>query len=206
MPDTPSYLKTLEYIANAERQGYEYYKAWYDHAQDPDLKETMRFVMNRELEHSLAFTKRIDELGFCVEPKQVIDFTDRIACVSADTSDWEKIKGIGLDQGREYLRTLKKDAFSNMFDDMTIDPQTGALLGRYIAEERDSTRILIDCAEVMRERYAPDEPVRSSRARDDRMDVLEEKLDTICAAVEQLTAAVAAKSPVNGKTRAKVTA
>jgi len=29
-----------------------------------------------------------------------------------------------------------------MFNDKTIDPITGGLLGRYIAEERDSTRLL----------------------------------------------------------------
>ena len=28
-----------------------------------------------------------------------------------------------------------------MFNDATIDIQTGALLGRYISEERDSTRM-----------------------------------------------------------------
>ena len=195
MPDTPSYLKTLEYIANAERQGYEYYKAWYDHAQDPDLKETMRFVMNRELEHSLAFTKRIDELGFCVEPKQVIDFTDRIACVSAGTSDWEKIKGIGLDQGREYLRTLKKDAFSNMFDDMTIDPQTGALLGRYIAEERDSLRLLRGCYDALRANGD------DADSMNDAFSWVAGKLDAVSRAVDELRQIVVAQfmpsSPVD---------
>ena len=32
-----------------------------------------------------------------------------------------------------------------MFDDKSIDIQTGALLGRYIAEERDSGRLLTSC-------------------------------------------------------------
>ena len=32
-----------------------------------------------------------------------------------------------------------------MFDDKTIDIQTGALLGRYIAEERDSGRLFRGC-------------------------------------------------------------
>ena len=32
-----------------------------------------------------------------------------------------------------------------MFNDHSIDIQTGALLGRYIAEERDSGRMFQDC-------------------------------------------------------------
>ena len=36
----------------------------------------------------------------------------------------------------------KIDVFDSMFNDKTIDPITGGLLGRYIAEERDSTRLL----------------------------------------------------------------
>ena len=34
------------------------------------------------------------------------------------------------------------DPFAGFFNDTTIDPETGALLGRYIAEERDSGRRL----------------------------------------------------------------
>src|SRR4051794_20341290 len=74
MTERPTYLPMLEAIANAERQGHEYYQAWYDHAIDPDLKETMRIVATRELEHSLAFTKRIDELGFECQPAEILDF------------------------------------------------------------------------------------------------------------------------------------
>jgi len=46
MTERPTYLPMLEAIANAERQGHEYYSAWYEHATDPDLKETMRIVAN----------------------------------------------------------------------------------------------------------------------------------------------------------------
>ena len=36
-----------------------------------------------------------------------------------------------------------------MFDDTTIDPQTGALLGRFIAEERDSLRMFQACYQAL---------------------------------------------------------
>jgi hypothetical protein len=37
-----------------------------------------------------------------------------------------------------------------MFEDTTIDIQTGALLGRYIAEERDSGRRLRACHQALK--------------------------------------------------------
>jgi Mn-containing catalase len=75
MADKPSYLRMLNGIANGERQGYEYLNAWYERATDPDVKRTLRIVKNREHEHSLAFAKRIDELGFELEPGDVLDFS-----------------------------------------------------------------------------------------------------------------------------------
>ena len=36
--------------------------------------------------------------------------------------------------------TEPADQFARFFEDTTIDPQTGELLGRYIAEERDTGR------------------------------------------------------------------
>jgi hypothetical protein len=61
-----------------------------------------------------------------------------LAKVSPSASDAEKadnffchLFGAPADSG---------DAFAKFFSDNTIDPETGALLGRYIAEERDSGR------------------------------------------------------------------
>ena len=96
MTERPTYLPMLEAIANAERQGHEYYQAWYDHATDPDLKETMRIVATRELEHSLAFTKRIDELGFECQPAEILDFAKQIEIVTSDCSDYEKLQALEL--------------------------------------------------------------------------------------------------------------
>jgi hypothetical protein len=49
-----------------------------------------------------------------------------------------------LDTGAE------PDIFDRFFTDHSIDIQTGALLGRYICEERDSGRLLRSCYEQLK--------------------------------------------------------
>ena len=119
MTERPTYLPMLEAIANAERQGHEYYKAWYDHATDPDLKETMRIVATRELEHSLAFTKRIDELGFECQPAEILDFSKQIEIVTSDCSDYEKLQALELTDLADKILDPKNDPFRRLFNDLT---------------------------------------------------------------------------------------
>ena len=204
MTERPTYLPMLEAIANAERQGHEYYKAWYDHATDPDLRETMRIVATRELEHSLAFTKRIDELGFECQPAEILDFSKQIEIVTSDCSDYEKSQALELTDLAEKILDPKNDPFRRLFNDLTIDVQTGALLGRYIAEERDSARMLAACATAMVAKYGSADDCADESV--DRLAALEEKLDAACAAIEQLQATVSAKAASNGKGKTKATA
>ena len=204
MTERPTYLPMLEAIANAERQGHEYYQAWYDHATDPDLKETMRIVATRELEHSLAFTKRIDELGFECQPAEILDFSKQIEIVTSDCSDYEKLRALELTDLAVKILDPENDPFRRLFNDLTIDVQTGALLGRYIAEERDSARMLAVCATAMVAKYGSADACEDESI--DRLAVLEEKLDAVCAAIEQLQATVSAKPAANGKAKTKATA
>jgi rubrerythrin len=204
MTERPSYLPMLEAIANAESQGHEYYQAWYEHATDPDLKETMRIVATRELEHSLAFRKRIDELGFECQPAVIIDFSKQIEIVTSDCSDWEKLQALELTDLADKVADPKNDPFGRLFKDLTIDVQTGALLGRYIAEERDSGRMLAACASAMVAKYGSQEEQTADDV--DRLAALEEKLDAVCAAVAQLQASIDAKPAANSKGKSKATA
>jgi rubrerythrin len=204
MTERPTYLPMLEAIANAERQGHEYYQAWYDHATDPDLKETMRIVATRELEHSLAFTKRIDDLGFECQPAEILDFAKQLEVVTSDCSDYEKLQALELTDLAAKILDPENDPFRRLFNDLTIDVQTGALLGRYIAEERDSARMLAACATAMVAKYGSADNDEDESV--DRLAVLEEKLDAVCAAIEQLQATVSAKPAANGKGKTKATA
>ncbi|MEZ5559955.1 MAG: hypothetical protein R3E86_15590 [Pseudomonadales bacterium] len=135
----PTYLGLLNSIAVNECKGERLLSAWANATPDAQLAETLRFVAIREGEHAAAFTKRLCELGCAVDEASAFqvfkDFEGLLACVSSTASDADKIAQLGGLEERE-------DPFGGFFKDTTIDPETGALLGRYIAEERDSGRRL----------------------------------------------------------------
>jgi hypothetical protein len=141
----PSYLPLLNSIAVNERKGEIFLSAWADTTEDADLEAALRFVAIREGEHAWAFTKRMCELGYEVSEEDAFqvfrDFDGLLDCVCSSAPDAEKVAmvtgAVDGDGGRE-----SRDPFSRFFDDTSIDPETGALLGRYIAEERDSGRRL----------------------------------------------------------------
>lgn len=137
-----SYLPLLNSIAVNERKGEILLSAWAESTRDEKLAEVLRFVAIREGEHAWAFTKRLCELGAAVcedTAYQVFrDFDGLLACACSDATDAEKIAMLRGGQSTQSGR----DPFTGFFNDTSIDPATGALLGRYIAEERDSGRRL----------------------------------------------------------------
>lgn len=142
MSRKPTYLKLLNAIAVGERFGHELFATWSAACRDLTLKQTLDLVAVREAEHAAVFTKRIAELGFSVRgaKKQRKSESARatLKLAGSSRSDRKKFrKLLGIGTGRE-----RKDPFSGLFEDTSIDPVTAALLGRYIAEERDSRRRL----------------------------------------------------------------
>jgi hypothetical protein len=137
-------------------------------------------------------------------PAEIIDFSKQTEIVTSDCSDWEKLQALELTDLADKVADPKNDPFGKLFRDLTIDVQTGALLGRYIAEERDSTRMLAACASAMVAKYGSADGGEDGSV--DRLGVLEEKLDALCAAVEQLQATVSAKPAANGKGKTKAAA
>lgn len=137
----PSYLKLLNTIAVNEKKGEIFLSAWADSTEDEELAAALRFVAIREGEHAWAFTKRMCELGYAVAEDEAFnvfkDFDALLDCVCSEASDADKVRYINAAQGGDG-----NDPFGRFFEDTTIDPDTGALLGRYIAEERDSGRRL----------------------------------------------------------------
>jgi hypothetical protein len=87
---------------------------------------------------------------------------------SSKLSDLEKLEKLGLDR----LETDVLTGFDTIFRDHSIDIRTGELLGRYIAEEHDSARLLRNCCQTLRDRStsragagAKAEPARRRRPR-----------------------------------------
>jgi hypothetical protein len=135
----PSYLAALNAIALLEKRAYEFYLAWADSTCDPELESVMRQVALREIEHAYAFQKRISELGYDYQDGPHPQADAWLALFRSNATDLEKFRGFGF----KDLDRLPQDDFADLFKDTTLDRETGALLGRYIAEERDSANMFL---------------------------------------------------------------
>jgi rubrerythrin len=143
----PSYLGLLNAIANAEANTYAYLTAWAELTPSDDVRAVLRTVALREGEHHLAFAKRIDELGHQVRPKSdPAGEKARAIATSTTLTDLEKLERLGAHK----YDPAAADLFDRFFEDHSIDVRTGELLGRYIAEERDTARLLLSCYEQLR--------------------------------------------------------
>src|SRR5204862_5731500 len=143
----------------------------------------------REGEHGMSFAKRINELGYEVRCNVDAAMQEKtLELVRSDLSDlkkFEKLKLHTLDTGD------KPDIFDGFFKDHSIDIRTGELLGRYIAEERDTARLLKSCYDQL---VAASKSKSSTVAPNDSLESLEAKVDTLCRAVEELRQIVCAQA------------
>lgn len=136
----PRFLGLLNEISEAERRGCEYLTAWADRCRDQEVERALRTVAAREAEHSATFARRVVELGFRVRPRpDTEEETRRLELVRSESDDRVVFETLGYGEERA---ADEPDVFDGYFADHTIDPLTGALLGRFIAEERDSGRVL----------------------------------------------------------------
>ena len=194
MSDKPSYLGLLNAIAVAEAQAHEYLTAWAECTPSADVRRVLLTVAAREGEHGMSFAKRINELGYEVRCTDDSDLRKAMDLVTSDRSDLKKMEKLKL----ETLDTGDKpDLFDGLFKDHSIDIRTGELLGRYIAEERDSARLLRSCYEQLRDADA-DAPSPAS------LTALESKVDALCSAVDELRQIVGAQETrANGRKPAR---
>ena len=143
MTEKPSYLALLSRIAHAEADAECYLNAWAEATPRDDVRQIIQTVALREGEHGKAFAKRVCELGYTLEPQAESKVAERMPITSSTTlTDREKFEKLGFGQPSDPAQL---DQFAGMFADSSIDIQTGALLGRYIAEERDSGRLFQAC-------------------------------------------------------------
>ena len=147
MVESPSYLKLLNGISCAETRAFQYLSAWAEVTTDPDVRAVLHTVAAREGEHGMAFAKRVNELGFELRTTDDPKFAERMEIAGSDRPDLEKAELLGV---LEYATAPDApDIFDSFFRDHSIDIQTGELLGRYIAEERDTIRRLRALAETL---------------------------------------------------------
>lgn len=138
MSDKPSYLGLLNAIAVGEARGHRILDAWAGTTACAELAGELSLIAIREAEHAAAFRKRLSELGFQVRETPVGRFEEDLACARSAASDLEKYRRLIQTDGDG----TPDDPLAGLFRDPTIDAETGALLGRFIAEERDTQRRL----------------------------------------------------------------
>ncbi len=178
----PSYAGLLGKIAVGEARGAAAFKCWAQMTDNPDFAKTLNVIAIREAEHALAFEKRLCELDCPVQGDLGAAFEAQMAVYESSVSDLEKLKSFGAD------KDSFDDPFNTIFTDKTIDAQTGALLGRFVAEERDSIRMLQACYQALS--VQPDAAKLAPAVRDS-------SLAEVCEAVRALSVVVnALKSDV----------
>lgn len=185
MSEKPTYLGLLNTIAVVEARAHAYLTAWADVTSDPAVRSVLRTVAAREGEHGMSFAKRVNELGYDVRESDDPGFESKMEIARSDRSDLEKIEALGL---LRFRSDDEPDVFDTMFRDHSIDIQTGALLGRYIAEERDTLRLLQGCCAQLQPRDG--DPSSASG----RLGVLEDKIDAVSRAVDELRQIVCAQA------------
>ncbi|MFK7913812.1 MAG: hypothetical protein AB8B93_07845 [Pseudomonadales bacterium] len=150
MPAKPTYIGLLNAIANGERGGHALFTAWSGATSNKRLKKTLDKVAVREMEHSWAFTKRLSELGFDLRPSSDKAarkaLAKQVALLKSSASDARKFASFGISaknkKAAKAADKTKPDQLMMILSDQSIDPTTAALMGRFIAEERDTGRLL----------------------------------------------------------------
>ena len=186
METAPSYVGMLNNISQAETRAFAYLSEWAKVTPRDDVRAILECIAMREGEHGMSFAKRLNELGYSLVETDDPDFERRMQIARSDMSDLQKMDALEV---LKYAPNDGVDGFANLLRDPTIDIQTSELLGRYIAEERDTIRMIVGCHTQLSAETCAASPASTVEATDARLARLEAKLDALCAAVERLAAA-----------------
>ena len=179
MNDKPTFIGTLNAIVNGERRAYEFLEMWSRSTQNPEIRRILHKVALREAEHAASFEKRLNELGFELVPTEDDDFGRTMHIAGSGLPDSEKFEQLGVGQPRD---DDGDDRLLQLLADRTIDPHTGALLGRFIAEERDSVRLLEGAYALA----SGEAPAPASDGRRESLADIERQLAALASAVSEL--------------------
>lgn len=147
-PVRPSYLKVLNGLAGAEWSAHLEFGAWAKVTRDEALRPLL-LVAAREGEHALSFEKRIIDLGFTRLPRPKPNHEECLRVMGDPSlSDLHKMEFFGYGDGGEYAG--ETDTFAALFEDRSMDIETSTLLGRYVGEERDTSRRLRAAYQVLK--------------------------------------------------------
>ena len=208
MSDKPSYLGLLNAVSLAETAAHEYLTAWAAVTPHEGVKATLLTVAAREGEHGMSFAKRINELGYNLrpgpdDPKRAERMA--IAC-STEISDYDKMHALGVariaeDVGEERPGHLRQVLLRPLH--RHPDRRAARSLHRRRARQRSTAAGVLPRRQG-RPRRRGCARMESRRSATRMCDRLEDKIDELCAAVEQLQRSIAPAAK-NGRSRAKAT-
>ncbi len=183
MTSEPTYLPLLRRVANAECNAEVYLSAWAGATPREDVRRVVSTVALREGEHTKAFQKRICELGYDVSIVEAPETAGRaVTAAATDLSDREKFEQLGVGGAPD---ASTPDRWVGYFDDSSIDVLTGELLGRFIAEERDSVRMFAECyAALCAEDACGVEAMQPVPGTEARLDRIERMLEIVVARLD----------------------
>ena len=137
MTAKPDYVNLLNDICQQEARAGIFLKAWADKTDNPDLKQCLTFVAERETSHGDIFERRVRELGFSTEETEDPIFADRLQVAGSDMSDAEKIAWMREAQTRAVKPTVR-ERYEVAMEDESVDALTRSLIRWFTDVENDS--------------------------------------------------------------------
>ena len=131
----PAYLGVLNNISLAESCAGRALKVWASQTADPRVREVLELVTAREEEHGLSFARRIEELRYSLIERDVpgLNLAEEETFLSSDRPDLEKLRHLYPADRPDLTGFLDR-----LLQGYDYDPETRALMERYVAEEKDS--------------------------------------------------------------------
>ncbi len=137
----PHYLELLNTIAIQERGAGVFLKAWAEKTPDEGLRADLELVARRETSHYDVFARRIEELGFSLEDREMPEAEERRRVLGSDMSDMEKIAWRKAQMAGQKGPSIRERYVAAAADE-TVDALTQSFLRWFADVEADSGALL----------------------------------------------------------------
>lgn len=156
----PDLCRQLNDIAVEAGREAKLLRSWRKRSANGSLQQQLEALELEARERAARFARQLHRLGGKLEDRYSDRFEEYLAIASSNLSDLAKLTRLfDLSGGAE-------EGLESLFETPGIDADSGALLGRYIAERRQR----LACLRELRQRLAPAEetPPRGVRQAEDQ--------------------------------------
>lgn len=145
IPSEADLCRHLNAIAVAAGREAKLLRSWRKRSADGSLQQQLEALELEARERAACFARQLHRLGGKLEDRYSDRFEEYLAIASSNLSDRDKLTRL-FD-----LSGAAEEGLEALFDTPGIDADSGALLGRYIAERRQR----LACLRALRQRLAP---------------------------------------------------